>query len=115
RRRELLWKYRKLKTPDSNPPASISTAQVWSFHFLKVPRILLIFLLFLNPFLIIPFSTYFLKHIQRLFLYLFKLVLHFNYNLLHWSIIGLTADGVDFTSNFLSDKGQLFSIRIGRF
>lgn len=45
-----------------------------------------------------------LHYIQYLFFYLFQFVFHLNYDLLHFCMIGFTAQCIDFTAHFLCNK-----------
>ena len=56
-----------------------------------------------------------LHHVQDLFLDLLQLVLHLHYNLLHFGMIGLAAQRIDFAAHFLCDEAQLLTLFRYRF
>ena len=53
-----------------------------------------------------------LHHVQYLFFNLFQFIFHLNHDFLHFSMIGLAAQRIDFTSHFLSDETELFALSV---
>ena len=56
-----------------------------------------------------------LHHVQYLFFNLFQFIFHLNHDFLHFGMIGLAAQCIDFTSHFLSDKSQFLALSVAAF
>ena len=56
-----------------------------------------------------------LHNVQHLLLNLFQLILHLNDDFLHFCVIGLAAQRIDFTPHLLSDKSEFLALSVTTF